>query len=89
MTAASDSPRAAITHRVDVRPYAIRKRVAMAAHASQAPADGADRTLAAFGRIPPPLFRLVFAREWFVEHGRTPGRPLDDIFSTLRAREPG
>ncbi len=83
------SPRAAITHRVDVRPYAIRKRVSMAAHASQATADGADRTLAAFGRIPAPLFRLVFGREWFVEHGRLPGRPLDDIFSTLRTREPG
>jgi LmbE family N-acetylglucosaminyl deacetylase len=78
------SPRAAITHRVDVRRYAVRKRVAMAAHASQASADGADRTLAAFGRIPMPLFRQVFGREWFVEHGRDPGRPLDDIFASLR-----
>ena len=70
------SPRgAAITHRVDVRRYAVRKRVAMAAHASQATADGGDRTLAAFGRLPMPVFRQVFGHEWFVEHGRSPGRP--------------
>ncbi len=81
------SPRAVITHRVDVRRYAVRKRVSMAAHASQATADGADRTLAAFGRIPSPLFRQVFGHEWFVEHGRTPGRPVDDIWASLR--EPG
>jgi len=79
------SPRSAITHRVDVRRFAVRKRVAMAAHASQATADGADRTLAAFLRIPSPLFGWVFGREWFVEQGRAPaGRPLDDLFATLR-----
>jgi LmbE family N-acetylglucosaminyl deacetylase len=79
------SPRSAITHRVDVRRYAARKRVSMAAHASQATADGADRTLAAFLRIPAPVFGWVFGREWFVEQGRRPGRvPLDDLFATLR-----
>jgi LmbE family N-acetylglucosaminyl deacetylase len=73
-----------ITHRVDVRRYALRKRMSMAAHASQATADGADRTLAAFLRIPMPIFRRVFGREWYVEQGRLPGRPLDDLFATLR-----
>jgi LmbE family N-acetylglucosaminyl deacetylase len=80
------TPRAALTHRVDVRRYAVRKRTSMTAHASQATADGADRTLAAFLRLPLPLFRHVFGREWFVEHGRAPGPLLDDIFATLRAR---
>ena len=83
------TPAAAITHRVDVRRYAVRKRASMAAHASQATADGADRTLAAFLRIPMPLFRQVFGREWFVEAGRVPGPPLDDLFATLRARDGG
>jgi hypothetical protein len=46
--------------------------------------DGGDRTLAAFGRLPMPVFREVFGHEWFVEQGRVPGRPLDDIFATAR-----
>ncbi len=62
------SPRAAITHTIDVSEYAGAKRAAMAAHASQATADGgADRTLAAFLRLPRPVFAAVFAREWFVQ----------------------
>jgi LmbE family N-acetylglucosaminyl deacetylase len=80
------SPRSAITHRVDVRRQVIRKRTSMAAHASQATADGADRTLAAFGRLPIPLFRQVFGHEWYVEQGRAPGRRVDDVFATLRGR---
>ncbi len=84
----SFSPASAITHRVDVRRYAVRKRVAMAAHATQATADGGgDRTLAAFGRLPMPVFREVFGHEWFVEHGRQPGRHVDDVFATVRSRE--
>lgn len=74
-----------ITHAVDVRRYSRAKRAAMAAHASQATADEGVRTLAVFLRLPGPLFRLVFGREWFVERGRRPGRqPLDDIFATLQ-----
>jgi LmbE family N-acetylglucosaminyl deacetylase len=80
------APRSAITHRVDVRHWAVRKRVAMAAHASQATADGGDRTLAAFLRLPLPVFRQVFGHEWYVERGRAPRRPaLDDVFATTRA----
>jgi LmbE family N-acetylglucosaminyl deacetylase len=83
------TPRSQLTHRVDVRRYAIRKRTSMAAHASQATADGADRTLAAFLRLPTPLFRRVFGQEWYVERGRPPGGPLlDDIFTTLRGSGP-
>jgi len=79
------TPAAQITHRVDVRRFAAAKRAAMAAHASQAAADdGADRTLAAFLRLPVPLFRLVFGREWYVDAGSVSaatGTLASDIFS--------
>ncbi|HET7475122.1 MAG TPA: PIG-L family deacetylase [Dermatophilaceae bacterium] len=79
------SPRAAITHRISVRRYAAAKRASMAAHSSQASADGAaDRTLAAFLRIPRPLFDLVFGREWYVDPAHPPGAPTArDIFAEL------
>ncbi|MET7278960.1 hypothetical protein ABZS29_12075 [Kribbella sp. NPDC005582] len=35
-------------------------------------------------KLPRWLFRRMLGHEWFVEHGRTPGAPLDDLFSTLR-----
>jgi LmbE family N-acetylglucosaminyl deacetylase len=54
-----------ITHRVDVRPFIDAKRASMAAHASQATADDGDRTLAAFLRMPRPLFKRVFGTEFY------------------------
>jgi LmbE family N-acetylglucosaminyl deacetylase len=81
------TPRSALTHRIDVGAYAERKRAAMAAHTSQASADGASRTLGLFLRLPRPVFRRVFRYEWFVERGRPPGAPLSgDLFATLRRR---
>jgi LmbE family N-acetylglucosaminyl deacetylase len=81
----SYSPRSEITHRVNVRRYASAKRASMRAHASQASADGgADRALAAFLRIPRPLYDLVFGREWFVDPAQSPGRPVArDVFAGL------
>jgi LmbE family N-acetylglucosaminyl deacetylase len=74
-----------LTHKVDVRPYIAQKRASMAAHASQASADEGVRTLAMLLKLPKPLYRRALGHEWFVEHGRTPARPLlDDIFATLR-----
>ena len=62
------SARRDITHRISVRRHIGAKRASMRAHASQASADGgADRTLAAFLRIPRPLYDLVFGREWYVD----------------------
>ncbi|MFC7491411.1 MULTISPECIES: PIG-L deacetylase family protein [unclassified Knoellia] len=61
----SYTARADITHRVNVRRQAGAKRASMQAHASQASSDGGDRTLAAFLRIPRPLYDIVFGREWF------------------------
>jgi LmbE family N-acetylglucosaminyl deacetylase len=81
------TPRELITHRVDVRRFAEQKRSAMAAHASQATAEGEDRTLAAFLRLPSFVFRVAFGHEWFAEIGRQPSvEKLDDVFSSLRAR---
>ena len=79
------SPRAAITHRVNVRRYSSAKRASMRAHASQASADGgADRTLSAFLRIPRPLYDVVFGREWFIDPAQPPGTPIcRDIFAGL------
>jgi LmbE family N-acetylglucosaminyl deacetylase len=75
----------ALTHRVDVRRFAPQKRAAMAAHASQGSVDAGVRTLSVLLKLPKPIFRWALGREWYVERGRTPHRPLvDDIFSTLR-----
>lgn len=77
----------AITHAVDVRRYADRKRAAIAAHASQASADGEDRSIAWVLRLPRPLFRLAMGREWFTEVGREPvGRRLGDPLASLHGR---
>jgi LmbE family N-acetylglucosaminyl deacetylase len=79
------SARSEITHRIAVWRYAAQKRAAMRAHASQSTADGgADRTLAAFLRIPRPLFDVVFGREWFIDPARPPGSPVSrDVFEGL------
>ncbi len=79
------SARREITHRISVRRQIRAKRASMRAHASQASADGgADRTLAAFLRIPRPLYDLVFGREWFVDPSAVPGTPVrHDVFEGL------
>lgn len=83
--AESFTPRAAITHRVDVRSSLGAKRAALRAHASQAGGGDAVRTIAALLRLPTPVLGLALGREWFVERGRTPAaRPCDDVFATLR-----
>ena len=82
------TPHRQLTHRVDVRAHTGAKRAAMAAHASQTTGGAADqgpRTLAAFLRLPRPLYRRIFGFEYFVERGRTPARPLlDDVFAGVR-----
>jgi LmbE family N-acetylglucosaminyl deacetylase len=78
---------AQLTHRVRVGRYAGAKRAAMQAHASQASADFGARTLGFCLRLPGPLFRAAFGREWFVQAGRPPVRPLlDDVFDDVRGR---
>lgn len=76
--------RADLTHRVDVRAYAARKRAAMAAHASQSTADSGTRTLQVLLRLPQPVFTRVVGHEWYRQPGRAPGGPLlDDVFAGL------
>ncbi|MBK8436715.1 MAG: PIG-L family deacetylase [Austwickia sp.] len=92
-------PASAITHTIDVFDHAGAKRAAMAAHVSQATADDGDRTLAAFLRLPKPVFSMVFSREWYVQsrgpvvppRGRWwPRAPAaaGDIFAGLPAQAP-
>lgn len=81
MTGAFSDP-GAITHRVDVRAQVARKRAAMRAHASQL--TGGPRTLRMLLLLPVPVRGWVLGREWYVEVGRPPGPPLDDLFATLR-----
>lgn len=67
----SFTARAEITHRVDVRRYADKKRAALACHASQTSA-GTGRSARMFGlmvRLPIPLFGFFFGREYYVEVG--------------------
>lgn len=75
-----------ITHRIDVSKQLKAKRASMRAHASQATGGGAaavgdggqtgDRTLAAFLRIPRPLYDVVFGREWFRDPALPSGGPI-------------
>jgi LmbE family N-acetylglucosaminyl deacetylase len=54
------SPASIITTTVDVRDYVDIKRAAMAAHASQIPADSF------FLALPPDAFRDAFGSEWYI-----------------------
>lgn len=88
------TPRSDITHRIDVRRYAGAKRAAMRAHASQSTGGGAtevgrggqtgERTLAAFLKVPRPLYDVVFGREWFRDPSLPPGGPVrTDVFEGI------
>lgn len=75
------TPRAAITHRVNVRRYAARKQAALAAHRSPLSRNGrAARLFRLAIALPVPVYALVAGREWFTEPGAAPGPVLDDIF---------
>ena len=77
------TPRAEITHRVNVTDYLDAKRESMAAHVSQSTADGSERTLAAFMRLPRPIYRLAFRREWYVQRPLGTGVP-PSLFTPVR-----
>lgn len=61
------TPRAQITHRVNVRGHLGAKRAAQAAHASQASSDDGVRTLQVLGKLPAPVARLLLGTEFYVE----------------------
>ena len=60
------TPRADITHRVDVRAHLAAKDASLRAHASQAAADGTTRTLGVLTRLPRPLQALLLGTEYYV-----------------------
>jgi LmbE family N-acetylglucosaminyl deacetylase len=64
--AAAFTPRAQITHRVDVRGFLEAKRDSMRAHASQASGDDATRTLAVLSNLPGPVFGALLGTEYYV-----------------------
>jgi LmbE family N-acetylglucosaminyl deacetylase len=78
------APRATITHRIDVFRFARQKRDAMAAHRSQIGSSGlAARMFGVLLALPPQVFGLAFAREWFVDPALSSGSPVTvrrDIF---------
>ena len=68
------TPRSSITHRVDVRPYAARKRAALAAHRTPVSGRGRGaRMLRLLVRSPLPMFRIAMGTEWFAEPGGRTG----------------
>lgn len=73
------SPRASITHRIDVRGFAAQKKRAIAQHRSQLP--GPAGPLLAL--LPSAAYGLVAGREWFVDPAvRDTTAVRDDIFAT-------
>jgi LmbE family N-acetylglucosaminyl deacetylase len=62
------TPRASITHQVNVRPYARQKRNALAAHRSQVLSDGSLAPLLRIAvRLPAPVFGWFAGTEWFAD----------------------
>ncbi|TDH48311.1 PIG-L family deacetylase [Mycobacterium eburneum] len=78
------APRATITHRINVFRYARQKRDAFAAHRSQITGPAA-RLFGLLLRLPPQVFGVVFAREWFVDPTARPGTVHRDIFAVTTA----
>ncbi|HEU4362145.1 MAG TPA: PIG-L family deacetylase [Mycobacterium sp.] len=75
------APRATITHRINVFRFARQKRDAFAAHRSQIGSTGlAARMFGVLLQLPPQVFGLLFAREWFVEPAAPPGAVRRDLF---------
>ena len=66
------SPRASITHRVDVRRYAAAKQAALAQHQSQMGKGRGSRLHRIMISLPVPVYGALAGREWFVER-RGPG----------------
>jgi LmbE family N-acetylglucosaminyl deacetylase len=73
------TPRAAITHRVNVRRYVAVKQRALAAHVRPERDKGRmSRVWRLAVALPVPVFRVFLGREWFTEPGATPGGPVRD-----------
>jgi LmbE family N-acetylglucosaminyl deacetylase len=84
------TPRAAITHRVNVRRYARQKQAALAAHQSVVRGTGRfGRLMRLLIALPAPVFGLLLGREWFAEAAATADRPGSDGPAILEPRQRG
>jgi LmbE family N-acetylglucosaminyl deacetylase len=88
-TAEVFTPGRLITHRVRVHRHLRAKRAAMAAHRSQARAEGQVRVMDRLLRLPLPLFALAFGTEWFRQQGAAPGSGAFDALAPRRSRATG
>ena len=70
-------PEERITTTVDVRPWLVRKRAAMAAHASQIGETSFFLSMA------PEMFEGAFGQEWFIRCDAAPGTVETDLFDGL------
>jgi LmbE family N-acetylglucosaminyl deacetylase len=61
------TPKAQITHRVNVRKFTPLKKASIMAHSSQSSADGTIRTLAVLSKLPKPIFDALLGTEYFVK----------------------
>jgi LmbE family N-acetylglucosaminyl deacetylase len=76
------TPRAAITHRVNVRRYARQKQAALAAHRSVVQGTGRfARLMRLLLALPTPVFGLVLGREWFAEAAQNADSRSDDALA--------
>ena len=76
------TPNAEITHIVDVSGVIDARRASMAAHATQTTgAVDSVRTLAVFLGLPPEIFAMAFATEWYVSAAGDLPDDLADLFT--------
>ena len=81
LLATAYAPRSTITHRINVFGFAAQKRDAWAAHRSQIRGNKlVAQSFGVLGKLPPQVFGLLFAREWFVDPALPPGAVHHDIF---------
>ncbi len=74
------APRATITHRIDVRRFARKKRDAFAAHRSQIGGGLNARLFGLLMLLPPQVSGLLFSHEWFVDPAAPQGTVRRAIF---------
>jgi LmbE family N-acetylglucosaminyl deacetylase len=69
------TPRAQITHRVDVRRYIAAKDASLRAHGSQATSNSTMRTLGVLTRLPGPVQSILLGTEYYVAVPSPPAIP--------------
>jgi len=73
------TPRADITHTVDISKWTSLKRASMRAHASQHEGGSNLRTLQIFSNLPSKIFNRAFRYEWFQIVSENGENPLNDL----------